>query len=108
MPAAAAAAPASQGHGYTPARDVLASLTGRVMHMVLQELSQDQTRNRVREHVVVPVIRMFMVECMPYAIALVACMCAIMLMSAITLSLSIMFYFGTHSHASRAFARMHT
>ena len=76
-----------------PQRDVVAALTHRVLTMALEELRSEETRRYVSEHLVVPLLKAVMVELMPYAIVFTAVIAAILLMSALTLTLLAVFYF---------------
>jgi hypothetical protein len=68
-------------------RDVVAVLTHRVLAMALEEMRSEDTRRYVSENLVVPLLKAVLVELMPYAIAFTAVIAAILLMSAITLTL---------------------
>jgi hypothetical protein len=68
-------------------RDVAAILTHRVLAMALDELRSEETRAYVSEHLVRPLIRAVVAESMPYAIAFTTVIIAILLMSALTLTL---------------------
>jgi hypothetical protein len=61
--------------------------------MALEELRTDETRRYVNEHLVLPLLRAVIAEVAPYAIAFTTVIAAILLMSALTLTLSILFYF---------------
>jgi hypothetical protein len=74
-------------------RDVVAVLTHRVLAMALEELRSEDTRRYVSEHLVVPLLKAVLVEFMPYAIVFTTVISAILLMSALTLTLLAMFYF---------------
>lgn len=71
----------------SPTRDVVAILTHRVLTMALEELRSEDTRRYVSEHLVVPLLKAVLVELMPYAIVFSAVIAAILLMSALTLTL---------------------
>lgn len=73
--------------GSKASRDVVAILTHRVLAMALEELRSEETRRYVSENLVVPLLKAVLVELMPYAIAFTAVIAAILLMSAITLTL---------------------
>ena len=68
-------------------RDVAAVLTHRVLAMALEELRSEETRAYVSEHLVRPLLRTVVAESMPYAIAFTTVIIAILLMSALTLTL---------------------
>ena len=74
-------------------RDMVAILTHRVLAMALEELRSEDTRRCVSENLVMPLVKAVLVEFMPYAIAFTSVIVAILLMSALTLTLSAMFYF---------------
>lgn len=71
----------------SPTRDVIAVLTHRVLAMALEELRSEETRRYVSENLVVPLLKAVLVELMPYAIVFTAVIAAILLMSALTLTL---------------------
>ena len=68
-------------------RDVVAIMTHRVLAMALEELRSEDTRRYVSENLVMPLLKAVFVELMPYAITFTAVIAAILLMSAITLTL---------------------
>ena len=74
-------------------RDMVAILTHRVLAMALEELRSESTRCYVSENLVMPLLKAVLVELMPYAIIFTSVIVAILLMSALTLTLSAMFYF---------------
>lgn len=89
---APASPPPSTGVGGTTtaktnSRDVVAVLTHRVLAMALEELRSEDTRAYVSEHLVRPLLRAVVAESMPYAIAFTTVIIAILLMSALTLTL---------------------
>ena len=71
----------------SPSRDVVAVLTHRVLALALEELRSEETRRYVSEHLVVPLLKAVLVEVMPYAIVFTAVIAAILLMSALSLTL---------------------
>ncbi len=68
-------------------------MTQRVLAMALDEMRTDETRKYVNDNLVLPLLRAVFAELMPYAIVFVTVIAAILLMSALTLILSTMFYF---------------
>ena len=91
----------SSSSGVKPSRDVIAVLTRKVLSMVLEELRGEDTRRYVAENVVVPLLRVIMVELMPYAVIFSAIIAALLLMSALTLTLLAIFYFRPKPHGGR-------
>jgi hypothetical protein len=73
-------------------RDVVAVMTQKVLSMALEELRTEETRKYVNENLVLPLLRAVFAELMPYAIVFTTVIAAILLMSALTLTLSTMFY----------------
>ena len=70
-------------------RDVVAVLTHRVLAMALEELRSEETRTYVNEHLVRPLLRAVLAETAPYAIALTAVIAAMLLMTALTLTVNL-------------------
>jgi uncharacterized protein YggT (Ycf19 family) len=68
-------------------------LTHRVLAIAVQELRSEETRRYVIDQLVTPLLRAFLAECMPYAILVVSVVAALLLMSALSLTLSALFYF---------------
>jgi uncharacterized membrane protein len=77
----------------TTQRDVVAVLTHRVLTMALEELRSEETRRYVSENLVVPLLKAVMVELMPYFIVFATIIAAILLMSALSLTLLAIFCF---------------
>ena len=73
-------------------RDMVAILTHRVLAMAIEELRSEETRRSVNNNLVMPLVKAVIVEIMPYAIALMSVVVAILLMSGLTLALSVLFY----------------
>lgn len=73
-------------------RDVMASLSNRVMGMVMDELNREQTRSHIKHNVITPVVRIFMVELMPYAIVLLTILVVMLLLLITTLLLQVTVY----------------
>ena len=65
----------------------------RVLAMVAEELSNDATRRQVRDQLVHPMVRLVAEQAMPYLMAAMTIIVAILLMSMLSLGLSFMFYF---------------
>lgn len=95
LPTNPVAAAPHQPASANPRRDVVAVMTQRVLSMALEELRSEETRKYVNDNLVLPLLRAVFTELMPYAIVFVTVIAAILLMSALTLTLSTMFYFRT-------------
>lgn len=74
-------------------RDVVRSLMNRVLALAVEELSKEDTRRHIRDHLVHPVVRLAYEQVMPYLLVATTIIIAILLMSMLSLALSSMFYF---------------
>jgi hypothetical protein len=89
---AAALRPERLSGGSAP-RNVISVLTRKVLSMALEELREEDMRRHVAENVIVPLLRVIMGELMPYAVIFSVIIAALLLMSALTLTLLAIFYF---------------
>jgi hypothetical protein len=74
-------------------RDVMRSLLNRVLAMAVDELSKEDTRRHIRDHLVHPMIHLAYEQAMPYLLAAMTVIVAILIMSMLSLAMSFMFYF---------------
>ena len=79
--------------GGTGRPSVIAVVTRKVLSMVLEELREDDMRRYVAENVIVPLLKVIMAELMPYAVIFSVIIAALLLMSALSLTLLAIFFF---------------
>ena len=83
-------------------RDVTAPMTTtpwvravahKVLSAVIEELSEGDSRRMIQDRIVDPLVSMMCSQMMPYLLAAVAVVVVMLLMTAMTLALSALFYF---------------
>ena len=65
----------------------------KVLSMAMEELGKDDTKRHIREHLVHPMIKLAYEQALPYLLAIMTVIIAILLVSLLSLALSSMFYF---------------
>lgn len=66
---------------------MMSVLTQKVLTLALEELRSETTRKYINENLIVPLLKAVLVEITPYAIVVTAVLAAILLMSALSLTL---------------------
>lgn len=65
----------------------------KVLSMAMEELGKDDTKRHIREHLVHPMIKLAYEQALPYILAIMTVIIAILLVSLLSLALSGMLYF---------------
>lgn len=78
----------------SPARDAIGAMTNRMLTMAVDELRKEETQQRVRLHLVDPLVKMMSQQMMPYVLVLFALVSAILLTTLLTFTMFAMSLFG--------------
>ena len=73
--------------------DAIRAMGNKIINLVLDELDKDESKKRLSEALVGPIIRSMSERLTPYALLLIGLIVAILLMTMMTCTLSAMFYF---------------
>lgn len=84
----------SQAPAVTPARDAIGMMTNRMITMAIDEMRRDETQQRMRTHLVDPLIKMMSQQMMPYVLVLFSLITAILLTTLMTFAMFAMSIFG--------------
>lgn len=78
----------------TPPRDAIKQLTNRFLTIAMEELKREETRDRIRDQLVTPLVKIMSAQMMPYVMALFALIVFILITCIMTFALFAMSYFG--------------
>lgn len=68
-------------------------MTSKVVNMVVTEMNKSDMQAVIRQKIIIPVINMIYAELYPYIIALIVTICVILVLSLMTFTFFILFYF---------------
>lgn len=80
-----------------PLRDAIGTMTNRMITMAIDEMRRDETQQRIRSHLVDPLVKMMSQQMMPYVQVLFSLITAILLTTLMTFAMFAMSFFGRHA-----------